>query len=463
MIRLIKSLAANIATLSLSLVLAILIWGVAVQANDPDRQLTLRLDIQVIGRPADSAVVLEPETVEVVIDGPGSILDEVSGDEFTAEVDLADLSGSEGAIPINVRHDLQGVEIAFQVPEQARVSVERIVRREIPVRVEVRGSAARGYELGEPFADPATIPVSGVASRVEALSEARVTVFLDNPQQDVVLTRRPVFYDSQGNIAGVNGLDVGAEEVDVTVPVDQLAGFAAKPIIVDWEGEPAQGYRLLDVSVEPDSVLVTGRPAQLDALSRVRTEPIDITGLKSSQTFPVTLDLPEGIELDEVQPVIVEIEIEPILTSSVIRKTPEIRALQQGLTMTLDVEEVRVFLFGPLDKLDSLVDEDVRVTLDLFGLDVGTYRLEPDVDVFVSDVEIRSLQPPQLTVTITRTMTSTEEITSTITLTNTATMRQFPGAGGSADGVGNLLFALSVPAALLPAAASARRRKKALL
>ena len=35
MIRLLKSLAANVATLALALVLAILIWGVAVRESDP--------------------------------------------------------------------------------------------------------------------------------------------------------------------------------------------------------------------------------------------------------------------------------------------------------------------------------------------------------------------------------------------------------------------------------------------
>ena len=171
------------------------------------------------------------------------------------------------------------------------------------------------------------------------------------------------------------------------------------------------------MNVEPDSVLVTGNPTQLDQLSRLRTELIDITGLRESQSFPVTLNLPDGIELNEVQPIVVEIEIEPILTTSIVRKTPEIRALGEGLTMTTELEEVRVFLYGPLDKLDSLVEEDIRVTLDLFGLDAGTHSLEPDADVFVNDIEVRSMQPPELTVTLTRTLTTTEEITASETAT----------------------------------------------
>lgn len=460
MIRVLKSLAANLATLSLSLILAVLIWGIAVRAGDPINQLPLRLPVEPIGRPADSAVLVTPDSVEVVLRGPASVLNDLTTDDFSAVVDLTEVGSGEAVVPIEIRHNVNSVEIALQLPEEAQVEIERIVSREVPVQVEVRGSAARGYDLSEPFADPSAIPVTGVASRVESLAEARVTVFLDNPQQDVVLTRRPVFYDRQGNITSVNNLDVGSEEVVVNIPVNQLAGFAAKPIIVDWTGEPAQGYRLLDVRVEPDSVLVSGSPQRLDALSRVRTEPVDISGLRESTTMPVTLDLPEGVQLDEVQPVVVEIEIEPILTSSVIRKTPEIRALGRGLTVTLDVEEVRVFLFGPLDKLDSLVEDDVRVTLDLFGLDTGTHRIEPDADVFVSDVEIRSLQPPQLTANITETVTGTNELTSTETTTGSNLRRAGRLGLASGSGLATLLLTLVLPALIFPVGLILFRREQ---
>lgn len=455
--RLVKSLAANVATLSLALILASVIWGIAVRANDPVNELQLRLPVEVVGRPADSSVTIAPSLIEVIVEGPASVLDGLTSNDFSAEIDLTDFGSGQATVPVQIRHNVESIEIAFQLPEEVSVQVERIISREIPVRVEVRGEAARGYVLGEPFVDPAVIQVTGSASRVESLSEARVTVFLDNPQQDSVVPRRPVFYDRQGNIVGINSLELSAEEVVVTVPVDQLAGYAAKPIIVDWQGEPAPGYRLLDVRVEPDSVLLTGSPASLDALSRVRTEPVDVTGLRESVTLSVALDLPEGLQLDDLQPIIVQIEIEPILTSSVISKRPEIRALGEGLTVTLDVDEVRVFLFGPLDKLDSLVDEDVRVTLDLFGLEAGTHSLEPDADVFVSDVEVRSIQPPQLTVNITDAVTVTNNITPTSTPAATSSTSSGVTSGSA---LASLLMLLAAPASLVPIALVLTRREK---
>ena len=60
--------------------------------------------------------------------------------------------------------------------------------------------------------------------------------------------------------------------------------------------------------------------------------------------------------------------------------------MAEGLEAILDPEEVRVFLFGPLPALESLSEEDVRVTLDLLNLEIGTYNLEPLVSISVNDV-----------------------------------------------------------------------------
>jgi YbbR domain-containing protein len=456
-VSLIKSLAANFLSVILALILAIFIWSVAVRDSDPDDNLQLELPVQVIGRPAEHTVTGIPDSIGIGVRGPGSIINQLGRDDFVAELDLTNVGPGETAVPINVRYDVDTVELVWQVPQETTVLIERLVTKEVPVRLDAEGGVARGYIMGEPFLDPPTISVSGVASRVDAVAEARVTVFLDNPQEDVVETRRPIFYDQQGNITSVNALDVNTDEVVVTVPVNQLAGFAAKPIIVNWEGEPAQGYRLLDVRVEPDSVLVTGSPTRLERLTRVQTEPIDISGLRESRTMQVALDLPAGIELDEVQPVFVEIEIEPILTSSVIRKTPEIRALPEGLTVTVDVEEVRVFLFGPLDKLDSLVEDDVRVTVDLFGLDVGEHSLEPDADVFVSEIEVRSIQPPQVTVNLTHTLTETGDITATEELGASTPVGTAANSGGA---LSVLLVFLGMPALGIPAGVLTWRRER---
>ena len=124
--RIVKSLAANIATLSLAFVLAVLIWGIAVRASDPVNQLPLRLPVNVVGRPANSSVAITPNLVEIIVEGPASVLDGLNSNDFTAEIDLTNVSSGQAVVPIQIRYNIESVQIAFQLPEEASVEIERV-------------------------------------------------------------------------------------------------------------------------------------------------------------------------------------------------------------------------------------------------------------------------------------------------------------------------------------------------
>jgi YbbR domain-containing protein len=171
--------------------------------------------------------------------------------------------------------------------------------------------------------------------------------------------------------------------------------------------------------VEPPSALLQGSPSRLNALTQLTTEPIDITGLTETFVQPVTLDLPNSITLDEVQGFTVTVEIEPILSTAVYNRPIEFQGVEDGMDAIATPEEARVVLFGPLPILDSLTEDEVHVAVDAFGLLTGTYSLEPVVSFPERGLELRSIQPPLITVEITTTMTNT--------ITNTESSRLYDG------------------------------------
>lgn len=406
----------NLATFVLSLVLAVFIWMSASQSEDPIRTRFIDIPLQYVGQPENTTLVdLDPrQTVQIRLEGPDSILQELRPEDFTATVDLSQVpSGERVSVDINVVTSETGAEISFITPEQVDVTLEQQVTREIPVELDIRGSVARGHTQGEPLIEPPTIRVSGPSSQVNQLNFALVTIFLNSTVETLVETSTPIFYDQAGRVSSVNSLEVSHDDVSVTIPVEESAGFADKLVTVEWTGEPAPGYRLLSVTADPPSVLVEGRPAQVNSLTTVSTEPIDIDGLTESFQQTAVLDLPAGITVDPEQTVSVRIEIEPILTTSSYNRVPDPRGLRSGYEAKVEPEQVRVVLFGPLPVLDSLSENDVRVILDLFGLEPGTYTVEPEVDIPERGIEIRSVQPSAVTVTISETITSTVSLLGT--------------------------------------------------
>jgi len=401
----------NAATFLLALVLAFFIWMSASETQDPIRTRFLEVPLQYVGLPADTTLVDVDarQTVQIRLEGPDTILQEITPDDFVATADLSQVpSGERVSVEINVTTTTPGAEISFITPEQVDVMLEQQVTRDIPVELDIRGSVARGHTQGEPLVEPPSIRVSGPESQVNQLNFALVTIFLNSTVETLIETSSPIFYDQAGRVSSVSVLDLSHDDVTVTVPVEESAGFADKLVTVVWTGEPAPGYRLLSVTADPPSVLVEGRPAQVNLLASVTTEPIDIDGLTETFQQAAVLALPTGISVDPEQTVTVNIEIEPILTTSSYNRVPDPRGLRSGYEAIIEPEQVRVVLFGPLPVLDALSEDDVRVILDLFGLEPGRYSIVPDVDIPDRGIEIRSVQPSAVTVTISEAITNLE-------------------------------------------------------
>ena len=415
-----RKFLSGLATFLLSLGLAILIWMVASQENDPALLQSFQLPLNLVGQPENSTLDISTESIVVVVEAPSSVLETLKPSDFSAVLDLSQVAlGEDLALPVVVNTKIPRVSVTNYSPAAINVRLEQLVSREIPVVLDIRGSVARGHTQGEALIDPQTITVVGTAEQVEPLDAARVTVFLNSVRDTFTATPFPIFYDRQGQIASVSGLDnVSTESVAVTIPVAESADFAEKIIDVNWRGQPADGYRLLSINANPPSVLVQGSPSRLTALTQVTTEPIDITGLTETFSQPVTLALPDGITLDEVQVYTVTVEIEPILSTAVYNRPIEFQGVGVKFAASADPEEARIVLFGPLPILDSLTEDEVHVTVDAFGLVTGTYSLEPVVSFPDRGLELRSVEPPLITVEITPTLTTTLKSTSSLRLFN---------------------------------------------
>ncbi|MFN2207675.1 MAG: YbbR-like domain-containing protein, partial [Candidatus Promineifilaceae bacterium] len=345
-----NSLLNTLGSLLLAAVLALFIWLTATQQQDPINSQFLQVNVDFDGQPAGS-ILIEPQQsiVQIRVEGPESALRRLSPDNFEAFVDLSQVPFGENTLaPIRITSSAEDVEITLVIPESLDVLLEEEVSREIPVELDIRGSTARGHTRGDPLLEPEFITVSGPRSDVEDLDFALVTVFLNDPRETSVGSHIPVFYDTQGRVASTVDLELDAQSVQVTVPIEQSAGFAEKIITVDWSGDPAFGYRLLNIGVDPPSVLVEGPPEVVNELTSLQTEPIDITGLTESFIQQATLALPEGITLDQNQEIFVTIGIEPIMSTDTRRQEVEVLGLNEDLEAQLDPDHVGVVLFGPL-------------------------------------------------------------------------------------------------------------------
>jgi hypothetical protein len=81
----------------------------------------------------------------------------------------------------------------------------------------------------------------------------------------------------------------------------------------DLEGQPADGYELGDITVEPPRVWLAGARSTVLRLNEVVTEPIDVSGLTAPAERDVKLSFgTDHVWMEEDKPVSVRIDVRPL-------------------------------------------------------------------------------------------------------------------------------------------------------
>ena len=128
--------------------------------------------------------------------------------------------------------------------------------------------------------------------------------------------------------------------VEASIPIENTKRVS---LSMDISGQPAEGYVISGISVEPEEVLITGKQQILEDINNIKTERVDITGEKSNITKEVRLMIPNGIEVvDADENVSVSVNIEKIATSEITVKDLEYINLPENLELVSIQGDIKV-------------------------------------------------------------------------------------------------------------------------
>lgn len=431
MIAILRGFIKSIPTLILSLFLAVAVWVSAVNAADPvvQRAYPRAVTIDRVGLPTDLVLSGEiPTQVMITMSAPQTVWEQLNNDRNSvrAFINLAGLGPGTHTVEVRVESTAQPVKVVNKSPQFVNVTLERLVTEEFPITLDRRGEPAVGFQVDPYQISGETVTISGPASRVASVQEARVT--LDISQASDTINRRLDVLPLDVNEALVEDVTVNPAEVTISQPISQRGGYrvVAVRVVVAGQGQVASGYRLTSITAFPSTVTVfSSNPALIERLPGfVETSPLDLTGAQEDIEVHLPLNLPDGVQVDGDQTVLVQASVAAIEGSVTLSGLPvEIVGLPEEFAARISPRSVDVIVSGPLSMLDRLTESDVLVFLDLSQVEAGTYQFAPRVTLGLPQLRMEAILPSSLEVVVELKSEQTPTVTPSPTSTATATPR----------------------------------------
>jgi YbbR domain-containing protein len=401
-----KWLLPNLRTFALALSLAMMVWVSAVTASDPDevRDYPRAIALEIVGQ--DPRLVITGETpsqIRLSLRAPASTWEEMAANEGSvrAILDLSGLGAGQHQAPVQVQISKHPVRIISVSPTQVALTLENLATKTVPVQLSLRGEPAVGYQAGTPRLTPAEITLSGAQSLVDQVQAIRADLNIAGVRQDVQSSVPLRMVNADGQT--VAGLALSPDSAQVNISVVQRGGYRDIAVKLNARGQVAGGYRITNISVFPPVLTVySSNPSLVNELpGYVETAPLNLNGLMEELDTRVELALPTGITVVGEQTVRVQVGIEAIEGSLSLNDIPiEVVGLPPEFSATISPEKVDVILSGPLPALEKLTANDIRIFIDLSGLSLGTHQVSPQSTILAEGVEVQSLNPATIEVTL---------------------------------------------------------------
>lgn len=384
-----------------SIVGAFLIWIIVFFSVDPQVEVTLQIPIDYQNEQAleENNLYLNPKsrknTIDIVVTCRSTKQDQISPSLFKAESDLSKRYGDDELNKsVKVEVTLVGSKINSPVEswryssagQYIDISLDNIITRSLDIDIEKTGELLEGYQLSETglVLSPSTIQLTGPSSSLQNVSRVRVTVAMNELSEDVTsMTAIPCFMDANGKtIALDSAVKCSATEVGVSW---QLLRAQSLGISYSITGTAAEGYRYSGVEIKPSSVSVVGLKAALVGAQNIVIpgEVLNIEGATENQIFEIDINqyLPDGVTLYNPENNIITVTVKVERLSEKRYRVPVSNITLENKNEEYEYDwgsdTLSVILIGFDEDLSEYGAEQIYGTLDVAGLEPGSYSISP--------------------------------------------------------------------------------------
>ena len=384
-----KIIFNNIGLKILALLIAVIVWWVVMNIDDPLVKKTingvsveLRNDDDLI----DKGYIYEVESENVIaitVWAPESVAKELKSSDFIAYADLSQLSPLTDTANItvecvksDVKNDIKEITSKIQV---VKLSIDNKQTAEVPVTTAIVGNPAENYVIGDISISQNKIEITGAASVIEKIVRAEIKYDVSNMMQSVNEMVTPVFYDENNNVVDTGAIQLSRNSLRLSVVINptKWIGITINPSVT-----VADDYKMVGYSLSFDHVKIAGTQESLANISAIDlpSDAIELTDVTESQDCVVNLAnyLKASYKIvSGTTELTVHIDIEPMVVKSyIVRKNGiAVNNLGDGLEAQIEDSYIEVKVKAIQEVHDSFNMDVLNPNIDLKGYGPGEYEV----------------------------------------------------------------------------------------
>lgn len=390
--RLRKIYASKAFYIAFSILASVTIWLYISFIEDPDVSVPIKgikvefLNGDYVTERGLVITHIETSTLTLGFKGKRNTVSKLSPTNVAATVDLSDIKSTgvyqldyDIVYPIDINSS--SVTISSRSVNFIQVTVDNLVKKEIPVYGSFNGSVAEGYQAEPLELAPSMITVSGPQEIINKIASAWVYVNRENLSKTVEESLPFKLMDEDGNQISSDKLYFSQDTIKVTVPVVMIKEV---PLTVTYITGAGADETNTVKTINPAKITVSGDAETLNGYNQIVLGTVDLTKFEETTTLTFPIVLPnDTTNLTGTTEAEVTITVSGL--ESVNLRVTNIDTINTPAGYSADVvtKDLNVLLRGKEEELQKVRPSNIRIVADLSGLGAttGTYSVMAKVYV----------------------------------------------------------------------------------
>lgn len=398
-----KKITNNLSLKILSVAIAILIWLLVVNADNPMVTKSFVIgDVQLLNEAyldADGKMCMQDdkqESIRVTIKANRKTLDRITASDIKAVADLqqaVSLNTDPVMVPITVSCDKVLPDNIEVTPKNLSIHIEDKDTQEFVVNVTTNNTKPdKGYEVGTLTSNPEKLKITGPTSLINKIDKVNASVDVDGTSEDVTEETDVKIIDKNGEeFTDTDMAYLNISKVSVTARLWKVRPEVR--IKAEYEGTPADGYEVESISTTPNVISVAGSDEALSALEEqnntvtIPSSATDVSGRDSDYEVKINISdyLSQGLKLtsDSSEDVFVRVNILPQGSSvcEVPTKNIKVENAPESMQVAFDTAKIEIRIKKTEEDLSDLKESDIKASIDLKDKTEGSFEVPVKIEI----------------------------------------------------------------------------------